>query len=790
MPGKQPRIALLFDFLYDKYQLTIWSGVVKAARDFGFNLYCFPGGQLLDPFPNSVERNLLFDMALHSRMDGFLILSSVLGNYSSEKIFAGFYKAYSGIPNVSIGVKIKRCPSLLVDNAKGMSDLVSHFVEAHGFTQIAYIKGPEENLEARVRYQAYLDTLAKYNIDFHPEMVSPGLHYLGSGEAALDLFFKKRKIKCQVIVADNDLTAIDVLQTCKTRGIRVPDDIAVSGFDDIRESRLIKPQLTTVHQPLKKLGYEAARLLKVQLEGNSPPLLTLLPTQMRIRRSCGCNNKISPYSFPLTAGKKNKPSTGVLRVKQEKIEQEIRKISADLFLQTNGSTLPEDWIVMLTRAFFKAVGDADPEIFLRVFQDIVTKIESDNIDIFGWYQVLSVLFNQMNDILDEPRSIIEILKICIRVTETLWEIEAGSEAEYIDQADRLFKQVSWVGQELIAAFNTQKLTESIGQVLPNLGIKRFYITEYTNPAGSVESSRFLQAVEDGIPRHDLLQMKKFDTNAAISLCSRAETRYECLITIPLFIQQEHLGLFIFEHGNLQGTIYENLAIQLSNALKSAKIVDRLIQQTESLAASNTEKETLLKEVHHRVKNNLQVISSLLHLQCRHEGDRKIAAQFQAVQNRIKSMALIHEQLYKSKNLTRLNLKNYFHELIKNLKVSYSIYRDILINIASEDIHITIEKAIPLGLVVNELVSNALKHAFPTQQHGVTPTIDICCTLENNDNICLSVHDNGKGFPKKFNLRNTPSLGMQLIYNIIENQLNGSMKLTGKQGSRFDICIPL
>ncbi len=790
MSVKRPRIGFLFDFLYDKYQLNIWSGVVKAANDFDLNLYCFPGGQLHDPFPNSLQRNLLFNMALNSRLDGFIILSALLGNHISTKEFCSFYKDYAKIPNVSIGMEIEGCPSLLVDNAKGIRDMVAHFVKEHGFSRIGYIKGPEENTEAQARYRAYCNALSRYNLEFDPEIVSPGLHFLGSGENAIRLFFKERKLELDAIIADNDLTAIDALRACKARGIRVPQDLAIGGFDDIQESRFIKPQLTTVHQPIERLGYEAVSMLNTQLRGLPCPARTMLPVQLRIRRSCGCNYKKNPYTFPRISSSAGSNSLQLLQATAKKLAGEIRRISGDfLSTEANGDRHGNP-IADLTDAFINSLLQEDPEIFLKIFEQTVENIKPETIDIFGWYQILSRLFTHVQELIGEPKYIIHILQLCNRVTETLWEIESSGESAYVEEADRLFKQVSWVGQELIAAFNTKKLTEGISRILPTLGIKRFYITEYIDSTGNTAESRFLQAIENTRSRTDLLRGDKFESDSAMAFCSLSEKKRECLIVIPLFIQHENLGLFVFEHGNLPGTIYENLAIQLSNAFKSAKIVDKLLQQTEGLAASNQEKEILLKEVHHRVKNNLQVISSLMHLQCRQGGNNDVALHFRAIQNRIKSMSIIHEQLYKSENLTSLNLKHYFYELIKSLKLSYSLNNDIFVDITSEDIYITIEKAIPLGLVVNELISNSFKHAFRGHSGSARETIGIDCRILNRKKIYLSVYDNGKGFPGDFNLRKTKSLGMQIVFNIIENQLNGAIRLIPGRGSRFEINIPV
>jgi len=180
----------------------------------------------------------------------------------------------------------------------------------------------------------------------------------------------------------------------------------------------------------------------------------------------------------------------------------------------------------------------------------------------------------------------------------------------------------------------------------------------------------------------------------------------------------------------------------------------------------------------------------LNLQSRQSHNKDTAHHFKAIQNRIKSMSIIHEHLYKSKDLTRLNLRHYLHELVESLKMSYSINNTVITKVDSEEIYIPLEKAIPLGLVVNELVSNSLKHAFPPKHFNESAKIEVVCRRCKDKKIFLSVRDNGIGIPQELNPRKTQSLGMQIVYSIIEKQLEGNIKLIHEQGPCFNIHIPL
>ncbi|CAN1209100.1 hypothetical protein TUMEXPCC7403_02685 [Tumidithrix helvetica PCC 7403] len=209
-----------------------------------------------------------------------------------------------------------------------------------------------------------------------------------------------------------------------------------------------------------------------------------------------------------------------------------------------------------------------------------------------------------------------------------------------------------------------------------------------------------------------------------------------------------------------------------------------------LRASLQEKEVMLKEIHHRVKNNLQMISSLLSLQASYIDDRQTLALFAESQSRIKVMALIHEKLYRSDNLAKINLCEYLTDLVGDLLQSYRAHSAVIdYRVEVEAVDLGIELAIPCGLIVNELFSNAIKHAFPNR-----PTGEIWIQFSKSDRIretdyyLLSVGNNGVNFPQEIDFRNTESLGLQLVCGLTQ-QLRGKIELKNGEGCRFEILFP-
>jgi two-component sensor histidine kinase/HAMP domain-containing protein len=207
-----------------------------------------------------------------------------------------------------------------------------------------------------------------------------------------------------------------------------------------------------------------------------------------------------------------------------------------------------------------------------------------------------------------------------------------------------------------------------------------------------------------------------------------------------------------------------------------------------LQNSLLEKEVLLKEIHHRVKNNMQVMSSLLNLQINQLQDTHAQSLFQESQQRIKTMSLIHERLYQSDNLTNINFREYVSTLVQNLYASYrtTLTNNIRLQIHIEDIRFDLDTAIPCGLIINELVSNALKYAFPQQRDG---TLRVTLTRQPERWYELEIQDDGVGMPVAFDLNQMETLGVQLVKGLVEEQLGGTLRLTPHPGTTWHIGFP-
>jgi PAS domain S-box-containing protein len=206
---------------------------------------------------------------------------------------------------------------------------------------------------------------------------------------------------------------------------------------------------------------------------------------------------------------------------------------------------------------------------------------------------------------------------------------------------------------------------------------------------------------------------------------------------------------------------------------------------DALINSLKEKEILLKEIHHRVKNNLQVISSILNLQTSYVQDSKTLQILQESQNRIKSMSFIHENLYQASNFSRIDFSAYINNLSKNLLYSYQIsnaHIDLILDL--DKVFLDIDTAIPCGLILNELITNAIKYGFKDRNNG---KLEIC-VKEKNKNIKIVIADDGIGLPENFNMNETNTLGLQLV-NALAEQIESKLHYeTSKNGTKFIISF--
>jgi PAS domain S-box-containing protein len=318
-------------------------------------------------------------------------------------------------------------------------------------------------------------------------------------------------------------------------------------------------------------------------------------------------------------------------------------------------------------------------------------------------------------------------KIVETSTEGIWMLDASSKTSYVNS-----RMAQMLG-------NTEE--EMLGR----------HVFDFMDADARIEAEKCLERLKQGIKETlDFRFSRKDRTNL-----------WAIVSTNPIFD----------EKGQYVGAL--GMITDISERKQAEEIIKKSLE----------EKEVLLREIHHRVKNNMQIISSLLGLTSGTIKEKKYIEMFRESQNRINSMSLIHEKLYSSNDFAKIDFNEYIRELANSLFKSRGITGIIELKIDIENVSIGIDHAIPCGLIINELITNSIKYAFPGDRKG---EIKVSLHLNDENMNELVVSDNGVGIPEYIDFRKTESLGLRLVTILVENQLNGTIDMDRNNGTEFKI----
>jgi PAS domain S-box-containing protein len=322
----------------------------------------------------------------------------------------------------------------------------------------------------------------------------------------------------------------------------------------------------------------------------------------------------------------------------------------------------------------------------------------------------------------------------------------------------------------------------------------------------------LRSFYDGVPMmmgivqliHEKISHISYNNTAADFFGLPPETSNDCSVNQIVIFQQimrewiqsyqkseptSHSTSFEYVYHTDTNPIYLSVTISLIKELSSddlwfSYVVEDITEQKQATAIK--QKEILIKELHHRVKNNLQIICSLLNLQSRLVKDSTVVEKFKEIKNRIITISLVHEQLYQSENISQINLSEYITALANNLFRCYALEsQNVSLKVETKhNFFLDLDTVIPCGLIINELISNALKYAFLP---GLRAKIEIEITVNQEKNLILIIKDNGKGLPDNLIIEKSQTLGLKLVKNLI-NQLRGRLQINQDEGTSFIITL--
>ncbi|MBN1600013.1 MAG: substrate-binding domain-containing protein [Chitinispirillaceae bacterium] len=554
------RVAFLTDNLYIHYCREVWTGILSAAKTSGFDNLTFVGGSLNDPNYYLAGRNFIYDHIRLDGIDGIITNSGSLGNYTSDNELQKYYERFASLPLVSIGMKLDNYPSIIVDNKIGMKALVHHFVKVHGYRKIGFIRGPEGVFDAEIRFAAYREALAENNIEFDPLIVSPGKFDKSSGIKAVSYYLDLRRLLPEAIIAANDDMAVAAMTEFSMRGI----DIPIGGFDNNYSSLSYYPPLTTVQQPIFQLGKKAVEIIYSLLHNEETPKLTVLPTSIIIRRSCGCFYESSEYNPISTI-----PDDKYIGCKS--IAENLK-----LHFSTIGNSLHnQDWADVLVKSMEQEIKNRSHLNFLMKLEPLIIESLDNRINISEWFNCFSYLLKQLK--LDEVETdfIFDLKTKIFSFLGNKSVIYEISKRNILEDESNYFQFLS---NSLITTFKMEDLEKIFTAELPKFRIKYFYLFLFV--PGNPEKLHLVYYLN----RYLDITIKReyFDSTDIFNevLYKGDECQYSTIL--PLFFQNEKLGIIISDIGTQNGIFYENIMTHISSVIKRAELTNQLYKYTEKL----------------------------------------------------------------------------------------------------------------------------------------------------------------------------------------------------------------
>ncbi|MBN2535352.1 MAG: diguanylate cyclase [Spirochaetales bacterium] len=600
----RPTIGLLIGELEESYQARVWPGVADYAQEHDVNLIIFVGKAPRSPYGYDYQHNCIYKIVHKNFIDGLVVLSGTLGNFLTPGELAKFYKQFRSIPIVSIALEIKGIPCVMVDNESGMRQALIHLIEKHGYERIAFIRGPKTHQEAEKRYMTYLNILTEYHLPIREELTVIGDLHPRGGSDAIHTLLDERHINFDALVAANDGMALSALKALQARGIKVPEEIAVVGFDDIDEASYITPPLSTVKQPLYEQAKTAIKLLLDKIEGNKVSNKICLPTTFIIRESCGCFHETIPHKlYPKQRGKHTKKSL------DEALEKMKTAVLNDVVSSCESIYLEKDQFIAWLKKLIDGIAidlldQHESRNFTPFLNEILIQKMLGKYQYNFWQNILIFLHDRIFDHLQGFNLDDKIQYLFEQGFCLLREIMMRALYYRRIQVEYDIGLLGEVSQALITTIDLPELMNAISREVPKLNIQSCYIIRYNqDKADRCSTSWKVPATSELVlafdRQHNVVmhtEKRKFRTRELLPDRLLTIWHRRTFICMPLFFREEKLGHLLFEFGPKEGIIYETLRSQISSALKGALLFQKHLDTEKELKKTLLQLERTNKEL--------------------------------------------------------------------------------------------------------------------------------------------------------------------------------------------------
>jgi DNA-binding LacI/PurR family transcriptional regulator len=556
-------IGFLVDWLDGAYQSQILEGARDAARDRRVHLLCFAGGMLGNPLRGGARRNATFDLVTPENVDGIILMSGTIGNKIGAGELLSYCERFRELPRVSIAVELPGMASIVVDNRTGIESAITHLIRSHGCRDIAFVRGPQANPEAELRYQVYRSVLESNGIPFDDGLVLSGDFLTASGKSAIFELFRDRGRRPDAIVSANDQMAIGALEALAELRVKVPDEVVVVGFDDIEEARFTSPPLTTVRQPLYEQGREAVRLLLSEVYGGPRGEHVTLHTEFVARRSCRCfteNSRLALNAFPKRA------SFEAALIERRQL------VLADLARAARGGfgLLGAGWEARLISAITADLRDDSRTAFIASVEEALLKLLEQRADFNLFHDVLSALRRHLLGCLEaDPERRARAEDLFQDARTLIGQVSERAQAQQKLVMSRWSGALAHAGAALLASFEPQHLASAVAEYFPALSIKSCFLALHNGR--SDEPDKIALAFADPEFRElDAASRRRLDLPRWLLDTGVASSFY----VATLFSDDRVFGYVLLDLGTREGVVYEALREFLSAAVRGAALNER------------------------------------------------------------------------------------------------------------------------------------------------------------------------------------------------------------------------
>ena len=567
-PRSRPAIGLLFDALYNEYASMVVAAFDAECARQGYDLLCFAGGSLHSLAGYEIQRNRCFELARAEALDGLVVLSLS----TAASVMKDFLDGIRGLPICSIGIEVPGYALVQADNAAGMRDAVLHLITVHNRRKIAFLRGPTDNAEAEIRFQAYRDALAQFGIPYLAERVISANFHDEQGRIAMAELLD-RGVDFDAVVGANDRSALGAMRTLRERGLRVPDQVAVVGFDDSEDARGASPSLATVRQPYWDMAESALQYITGALAGKAMPPRRLLASHFVKRRSCGCLSEGAPSETQQVLTPDPYPFEEAFARRRQGLAAELAR--AERVSRVAG---PEGWLERMLEALRAAILGSSDRDLLSLLDEMLARTAEAEGDAGAWQHAASVIRRSVLPcVMSDARHWMRFEDVWQRVRVVIADAAEREQRALRGQAERSAGILTDTSESLITSFDVESLPRALADRLPALDIESAYVALYEGQGRPPAESRLIVAYEDRRLREISSRDSRFRTAEIVPRSMRGERR-KSLVVEPLFFENRQLGYAVFELGPKRRVVYELLRELISAALRGAELMRRIAEE--------------------------------------------------------------------------------------------------------------------------------------------------------------------------------------------------------------------